>query len=278
MLEKLKIFKKKPEQFRMRVSFDLDEVLFVSQRTHKVEPALPFPLNKIYIERLRFGTPKLINSLQQMGYDVWVYTSSFRTQKYIKHLFMFYGVKFNGIVNGQRHLKEVQGQRREILPQKVPPRYNISLHIDDETVIDNGYATLYDYSFTVSYVGASSVTIGVEQEYSSFYDIHHVKESSPAHVYVKDLSRGNMVWIDVSVTNEYGEDKRTIEIPVQSPDAIGKAPATEADHIDVYTMSGTLLGHVKSLSELSAYRATTLLLRYIDKDGHQLQIRKILTR
>ena len=135
MLEKLKIFKKKPEPFRMRVSFDLDEVLFVSQRTHKVEPALPFPLNKIYIERLRFGTPKLINTLQKMGFDVWVYTSSFRTQKYIKHLFMFYGVKFNGIVNGQRHLKEVQGQRREILPQKVPPRYNISLHIDDETVI-----------------------------------------------------------------------------------------------------------------------------------------------
>jgi hypothetical protein len=70
-----------------------------------------------------------------MGFDVWVYTSSFRTQKYIRHLFRFYGVKFNGIVNGQRHLKEVQGQRREILPQKVPPRYNISLHIDDETVI-----------------------------------------------------------------------------------------------------------------------------------------------
>jgi len=87
-----------------------------------------------------------------------------------------------------------------------------------------------------------------------------------------------MVWIDVSVKNEYGEDKRTIEIPVQSPDAIGKAPAAEADHIDVYTMSGTLLGHVKSLSELSAYRATTLLLRYIDKDGHQMQIRKMLMR
>ena len=152
------------------------------------------------------------------------------------------------------------------------------LSIDDETVIDNGYATLYDYSFTISYVGASSVTIGVEQEYSSFYDIHHVKESSPAHVYVKDLSRGNMVWIDVSVKNEYGEDKRTIEIPVQSPDAIGKAPAAEADHIDVYTMSGTLLGHVKSLSELSTYRASTLLLRYIDKDGHQMQIRKMLMR
>ena len=152
------------------------------------------------------------------------------------------------------------------------------LSIDDETVIDNGYATLYDYSFTVSYVGASSVAVGVEQEYSSYYEIHHVNEPSPAHVILKYLSRGNKVWVDVSVKNEFGEDKRTIEIPVQSPDAIGNAPAAEANHIDVYTMSGTLLGHVKSLSELSAFRARTLLLRYIDKDGQQMQTRKMLMR
>lgn len=152
------------------------------------------------------------------------------------------------------------------------------LSIDDETVIDNGYATLYDFSFTVSYTGASSVTVGVEQEYSSYYEIHHVKEASPAHVYLKNLSRGNKVWIDVSVENEYGEDKRTIELPLQVPSAIGEATAAEADHIDVYSMSGTLLGRVKSLSELSAHRACTLLLRYIDKDGRQIQARKLLMR
>ncbi len=28
---------------KMRVSFDLDEVLFVSPLTHSTEPALPFP-------------------------------------------------------------------------------------------------------------------------------------------------------------------------------------------------------------------------------------------
>ena len=148
------------------------------------------------------------------------------------------------------------------------------LSIDDETVIDNGYVTLYDYSFTVSYVGASSVTIGVEQEYSPYYDIHHVNEPTLAHVYLKYLSRGNKVWVDVSIENEYGEDKRTIEIPVQLPDAISEASAAEADHIDVYSMSGTLLGQVKSLSELTAYRSCPLLLRYVDKDGHQLRVRK----
>ncbi len=119
----------------MRVSFDLDEVLFVSENTHKTEPALIFPLNKIYKERLRLGTPKLINKLQELGYEVWVYTSSFRSESYIKTLFRLYGVHFDGIVNGNRHLKEVQRDNPTILPQKVPSFYRISLHIDDESII-----------------------------------------------------------------------------------------------------------------------------------------------
>jgi len=119
----------------MRVSFDLDEVLFVSPETHKTEPALPFPLNRIFKERLRLGTPELINRLQDMGYEVWIYTSSFRSIRYIKMLFFFYGVKFDDIVNGSRHLKEVQRNRKEILPQKLPNRYRISLHIDDESIV-----------------------------------------------------------------------------------------------------------------------------------------------
>ena len=120
---------------KMRISFDLDEVLFVNPSTHKCEPKLAFPLRFIYKERLRLGTPELINALQDMGYDVWVYTSSYRTEFYIKSLFFWYGVKFNGIVNAMRHEKEVQGHSRSILPQKVPSFYRISLHIDDESVI-----------------------------------------------------------------------------------------------------------------------------------------------
>ena len=119
----------------MRVSFDLDEVLFVSPKTHKTEPPLPFPLDRIFRERLRLGTPELIHALQDMGYEVWVYTSSFRSEQYIRRLFRCYGVRFDGIVNGERHLREVQRDRRETLPQKVPSHYRISLHVDDEAVI-----------------------------------------------------------------------------------------------------------------------------------------------
>ena len=120
---------------KMRVSFDPDEVLFVSPKTHKTKPELHFPFNKIYKERLRLGTPELINSLQEMGYEVWVYTSSFRSEKYIIGLFRHYHVKFDGIVNGSRHLKEVQRDNKQTLPQKLPSRYRISLHIDDEAIV-----------------------------------------------------------------------------------------------------------------------------------------------
>lgn len=119
----------------MRVSFDLDEVLFVNPMTHKTEPELRFPFNRIFKERLRFGAPELINRLRQEGFEVWVYTSSFRSDRYIRTLFWMYHVKFDGIVNGTRHLKEVQGTRKETLPQKMPSKYRISLHIDDEEVI-----------------------------------------------------------------------------------------------------------------------------------------------
>ncbi|MCR4604626.1 MAG: HAD family hydrolase [Eubacterium sp.] len=116
----------------MKISFDLDEVLFVKPDTYETEPALRFPYNRLYPERLRKGTVKLINDLQADGFEVWVYTSSFRTAVYIKSLFRHYGVKFDDIVNGYRHRDEVQGQNSQPMPQKVPNRYRISLHIDDE--------------------------------------------------------------------------------------------------------------------------------------------------
>ena len=120
---------------KMRISFDLDEVLFVSPETHKTEPPPVFPFNKIFVERLRLGTPDLIRQLQALGYEVWVYTSSYRTERYIRSLFRLYGVSFDGIVNATRHMKEVQRNNKTILPQKMPNRYRISLHVDDEMVI-----------------------------------------------------------------------------------------------------------------------------------------------
>ena len=120
---------------KMRISFDLDEVLFVNPENHATEPELKFPFNRIYQERLRLGTSRLIPTLQKMGCEVWVYTSSFRSERYIRSLFRHYHVRFDSIVNGERHQREVQGNRKEIMPTKLPNWYGITLHIDDESIV-----------------------------------------------------------------------------------------------------------------------------------------------
>lgn len=127
--------KKNNQSEKMRISFDLDEVLFVSPKTHKIEKPPIFPFSVMYKERVRFGASELINKLQELGYEVWVYTSSYRTESYIKNLFKLYHIRFDGIVNAQRHLAEVQRDHKTILPQKLPNMYRISLHIDDETIV-----------------------------------------------------------------------------------------------------------------------------------------------
>ena len=128
----------------MKISFDLDEVLFVSPDNFEVEPELRFPLNRMFPERLRKGTVELIHELQRRGFEVWVYTSSFRTEVYINALFRHYNIHFDQIVNGYRHKREVQGNRDVTLPQKMPSHYRISLHIDDEEVVQQN-ARSYGY-------------------------------------------------------------------------------------------------------------------------------------
>ena len=134
----------------MRVSFDLDDVLFVSPDSYETEPAPGFPLNRMFPDRLRKGTPELIHALQERGYEVWIYTSSYRTETYLRALFRAYGIRFDSIVNAQRHKNEVQRDRRERLPQKLPNFYRIALHIDDEKAVQEnarryGYRTMRVY-------------------------------------------------------------------------------------------------------------------------------------
>ena len=128
----------------MRISFDLDEVLFVNPENYEIEPVPGWLHKRIFKERLRKGTVELINELQRRGFEVWIYTSSYRSERYLNSLFGGYGVKFDGIVNAARHEREVQAGRKQRLPQKVPPHYQISLHIDDEeSIIRN--ARTYGY-------------------------------------------------------------------------------------------------------------------------------------
>lgn len=134
----------------IRISFDLDDTLFVDPKKISAEGSLHFPLNKIYKERLRSGTIGLLGALKEKGVEVWIYTTSFRSERYIRGLFRRYGILVDGIVNGSRHASEVQGGKREPMPSKYPSKYKIDLHIDDDiSVKQNGDA----YGFRVMIIG-----------------------------------------------------------------------------------------------------------------------------
>ena len=134
----------------MRISFDLDDTLFVAEENFKTERALRFPFRVIYKERLRLGTISLMKYIREQKMELWVYTTSYRSENYIRGLFRCYGIKLDAVVNGERHAKEVQAGHTEGMPSKYPSKYRIDLHIDDDkSVSENGKI----YGFHVFIVG-----------------------------------------------------------------------------------------------------------------------------
>ena len=73
-----------------------------------------------------------------------MYTTSYRSVRYIRRLFGHYGVRFDGIINGQRHEDEVQGSHPYPMPTKLPSFYQITLHVDDESVVAS-YGRTYGF-------------------------------------------------------------------------------------------------------------------------------------
>lgn len=123
----------------MIVSFDLDDTLFIDSNKVEAEKALKFPYNLIYKERLRLGTIELLLKIRKSGIKLWIYTTSFRSKRYIKTLFRHYGIIIDEVINGERHRNEVQGNKTEPMPSKYPAKYRINLHIDDDvSVAENG--------------------------------------------------------------------------------------------------------------------------------------------
>jgi hypothetical protein len=121
------------------VSFDLDDTLFINPQTCEAERRLPFPLHLLFHDRLRKGTLSLFRRLKAQGISVWIYTTSYRSPRYIRYLFRCYGIALDNIVNGVRREKEVQGSRAEAMPSKYPSKYRIALHVDDDpSVQENG--------------------------------------------------------------------------------------------------------------------------------------------
>ena len=119
----------------MRVSFDLDEVLFVSPQTHKTEPPLPFPWRSIYKERLRLGIPALFRYFNKKGYDIWVYSAGYYSADYIQRLFKRYHVHVTGAITGTGRKVSGNDEVKKELTAMIAAKYPETVHVDSETVL-----------------------------------------------------------------------------------------------------------------------------------------------
>ena len=111
----------------MRVAFDLDNTLIRCGHDFPLaRPQRRILARLLSNEQLRHGIKELTDSCRQRGWEVWVYTTSYRSAYRIRRLFWLYGIRLDGVVNQQRHDREARARCT-----KHPPSFGIDLLIDD---------------------------------------------------------------------------------------------------------------------------------------------------
>ncbi len=111
----------------MRIAFDLDNTFIRCGHDFLLEkPRHPLLAALLGVERLRAGIVELHQHLRSRSCEIWVYTTSYRSSWHIRRLFWQYGLRLDGIVNQQRHNREVT-----VRSTKYPPQFGIDWLIDD---------------------------------------------------------------------------------------------------------------------------------------------------
>lgn len=113
----------------MRIAFDIDGTLTPLGKGQFRSSSLPFPMRLIFREPLREGAVALMRDLQADGHDLWIYTSSLRSKRYLYLWLLWAGVRLGGVVNATVHASALRG--RAIGPSKFPPAFGIDLLVDD---------------------------------------------------------------------------------------------------------------------------------------------------
>jgi FMN phosphatase YigB (HAD superfamily) len=111
----------------MRIAFDLDNTLIRGAHAFALEvPTRRFWARLLGKEALRAGIVEVAQECQRRGWEVWVYTTSYRSASYIRRLFWLHGIGLAGVVNQARHEREVR-----VRSTKYPPQFGIDLLVDD---------------------------------------------------------------------------------------------------------------------------------------------------
>jgi hypothetical protein len=115
----------------MRIAFDLDDTLIPCGSTFPLEPR-PRLARLFGAEPLRQGTIELCRSLRHHGNSLWVYTTSMRRPLSVYSQFLLHGIRLEGVVNQDRHVRRLRNSRpgpHEC--SKYPPAFQIDLLVDN---------------------------------------------------------------------------------------------------------------------------------------------------
>ena len=118
-----------------RAAIDLDEVIFRREGEAPLERPLPFPWSRLYKERIRLGVPALFHLLAQNGYDIWLYSAQYYSTDYIQNLFRRYHVRVDGVITAIGKRAHAAGDAGKKLEKQITDKYQYTLHIDNETVL-----------------------------------------------------------------------------------------------------------------------------------------------
>jgi hypothetical protein len=111
----------------MKIAFDLDNTLIRNDYDFPTEK----PRKKLFAyflrhEELRAGTVDLFDFCKQQKWEVWIYTTSFRSTFYIRRLFWLYNISLNGVIN-----QTIHNQKVTVRSSKHLPTFGLDLIIDD---------------------------------------------------------------------------------------------------------------------------------------------------
>lgn len=116
----------------MRISFDLDDTLICYEPGLPREPLLPWYLRWVSDdEPLRRGSRELLRALRDGGWEVWIYTTSFRRPSSVRWWLWCHGIHVARVVNQDVHDRHLRKTLRDTRPSKNPAAFGIDLHVDD---------------------------------------------------------------------------------------------------------------------------------------------------
>lgn len=112
----------------MIISFDIDNTLIPYSNEFEVENRTL--LSKLVgAESIRKGTIQLFNELENKGYQIWIYTTSFRSPFNLKKTFKSYRLNPTKIINERINQEKLRNNNCKA--SKNPKLFGIDIHVDD---------------------------------------------------------------------------------------------------------------------------------------------------